>query len=62
MVVITHDDRYFDLADQLIVMNEGRIVEDIHNNHKELMEQYVTKRKLGSSPVAKGFPTMNSES
>lgn len=57
VVVITHDDRYFDLADQLIVMNEGKIVEDIHNNHKELMERYVTKRKIRGANTPEALPT-----
>lgn len=44
VVVISHDDRYFELADQLIVMNEGQIVKDIESNQDNLLDVYVTKR------------------
>jgi len=45
VVVISHDDRYFDLADQLIVMEEGKVVEGIFNDHKDVLERFVTKRR-----------------
>ena len=59
VVVITHDDRYFGLADKLIVMNEGKMVEDVDNNHKELMERYVTKRKITDQCVVETHPLAN---
>ncbi|MFT5164072.1 MAG: putative ATP-binding cassette transporter [Alteromonadaceae bacterium] len=45
VVVISHDDRYFELADQLIVMNEGQVVQNIGSQHKDLLDLYVTKKK-----------------
>ena len=47
VVVISHDDRYFDLADQLIVMNEGKMVKDVMANNHDLLDMYVTGRKGG---------------
>ena len=51
VVVISHDDRYFRLADQLIVMDEGQIVKDIDSEHRDVLDVYVTKRTLKGSAL-----------
>jgi putative ATP-binding cassette transporter len=51
VVVISHDDRYFHVADQLIVMDEGQIVEDIDSAHSDLLDKYVTKRTAGRAKL-----------
>ncbi|WP_281560972.1 cyclic peptide export ABC transporter [Thalassomonas sp. RHCl1] len=51
VVVISHDDRYFDLADQLVVMNEGQIVKDIGQDHQKLLETYVSKATANAKQV-----------
>lgn len=48
VVVISHDDRYFNLADEIIVMDEGQIVKDIENSKHQLIDRYVTNRKLST--------------
>ncbi len=52
VIVISHDDRYFALADQLIVMNEGRIVKDVDRAQSDLLDVYVTKRDTAKQTVA----------
>lgn len=38
VIVISHDDRYFDVADKVIVMDNGSIREVICNDHQDLAE------------------------
>lgn len=46
VIVISHDDRYFTEADQLIIMDEGQIVEaKQEDSHDQIIDTYVTKRK-----------------
>ncbi len=39
VVVISHDDRYFDIADQLLVMESGQLVEQRRNNNTQTILQ-----------------------
>jgi putative ATP-binding cassette transporter len=39
VVTISHDDRYFNVADQVIVLEEGRIARDVHTNSMGAAEQ-----------------------
>ena len=43
VVVISHDEHYFDIADQIIVMNEGQRVLYNGSDNKALIDTYVTK-------------------
>lgn len=40
IIVITHDDRYFELADQIVVMEDGKLKEVINNSAGQVQKLY----------------------